>query len=198
MKTVTRAKLWSLALVLTLVACAPTALAAPVLPTETLLPSVSPSPTATPTPAAGVTYTDAANEFELTYPAGWSLEPSKPIGSRASQARLLSPGTTAETLADGGARISIVVYTWDPKNDLNAYLARRKSAWDASGTKIIEETALKLAGERPAVGFIVQSTDNQQSFLLITTAGEKYLEIVGEGNLSLTREIALTLSPANK
>ncbi len=145
----------------------------------------------------GNLYKDESSGFQLTYPEDWTLIPSKPIGSRASQALLLSPGTTAETLPDGGSRIAIVIYTWGPKNDLSAYVTRRKAAWDASGCTIIEEMELKLADGRRAVSFIVESTDKQRELILITTVGEKYLEIAGQGNLALIKEIARTLSPAD-
>jgi hypothetical protein len=172
------------------------------IPTQPASPTLAPTaistlPTATPVPPAGILYRDESAGFELTYPMDWTLDPSKPIGSRASQALLLSPGTTTETLADGGSRIAIVIYSWDPKNDLSAYVTRRKAAWDASGSTIIEETDLKLAGGRHAVSFIVESTDKQRDFILITTVGEKYLEIAGQGNLALIKEIARTLSPAD-
>ena len=209
MKTFTQLKLWLLPLVLVLAACAPAAPNTPTTPvipttppaktaTAFPLPTQTPAPVATTTPPAGNIYTDSTTGFQLTYPAGWTLDPNKVIGSRASQALLLSPGTTAEKLADGGSRVAIVVYSWDPKNDLSAYLAKRKAAWDASGSKIIEESTLSLAGAHPAEGLIVQSTDGQKSFILITTAGEKYLEIVGEGDLAVAKEIALTLSPASQ
>ncbi len=211
MRAIIHLTLLSLVFVLALVSCAPASLTTPtapvpaatlpvtstVTPTEKPLPTATPAPTATPTPTENI-YTDQSAGFELTYPLSWTLDPNKPIGSRASQALLLSPGTTAETLADGGSRVAIVVYKWDPKNDLDAYLAMRKSAWEASGSKIVEETELKLTGERRAVSLVVQSTDNQQDFILLTTVGEDYLQIVGTGDLVLTRQIALTLSPAKK
>ena len=133
MKAFARYGLCLLTLVLVLAACAPAALdtqpaqvipttpppvAATVTATEPPLPSQTPTPTATPRSLTGITYTDASNGFALTYPTGWTLDPNKPIGSRADQALLFSPGTTAEKLAEGGARVAIVVYSWDPKNDL--------------------------------------------------------------------------------
>ncbi len=211
MKAITRNQAWLWVIVFALTACAPAALSTPaapsptapsaatasVAPTEIPLPSETPAPTATATISVN-TYVDQSAGFQLTYPVSWTLIPNTPIGTRGSQALLLSPGTTAEKLGDG-SRIAIVINKWDPKNDLNAYLAMRKSAWEASGSKIVEETELKLAGDRLAEGLIVQSTDGQQVFILLTTAGEDYLQIVGEGDLTLTRGIALSLSPsANK
>ena len=152
-------------------------------------------PAATQVPPVGNLYKDEASGFQLTYPVDWTLDPSKPLGSRASQALLLSPGTTAESLADGGSRVSIVIYTWDPTNDLSAYVTRRKAAWNASGTTIIEEKELILAGGIQAVSFIVENTNKQRDFILIATMREKYLEIAGQGNLEVIEEIAQTMSP---
>jgi hypothetical protein len=202
MKTNPHFHSWLLIVVFILTACAPAALSTPPPATATVVPTEIPLPTETPTPIAsatppGSTYVDQSTGFQLTYPAGWNLDPNKPIGSRATQALLLSPGTTAETLAEGGTRIAIVVYSWDPKNDLAAYLDHRKAAWEASGNKIVEENDVTLAGDRPAVGLILQGTDNQQNYLLITTASEKYLEIVGVGDLALSQEIAMSLSPVS-
>ena len=152
-------------------------------------------PTVTPVSPVGSIYRDEAASFELTYPVDWMLIPSKPLGSRASQALLLSPGTTAESLGDGGTRISIVIYNCDPMGDLSAYVTKRKAAWNASGSTILEETELELAGGHQAVSFIVESTDKQRDFIMITTTKEKYLEIAGQGNLAWIKEIAQTLSP---
>jgi hypothetical protein len=142
------------------------------------------------------TYTDESAGFELDYPATWTLDPSSQIGVRGGQALLLSPGTTLETLADGGTRVSITTYLWDPKNDLDAYVAQRKVAWDASGFAITSEEQWQLADGRTAYGFMLQ-TPEQPTFLLLTTIGEDYLQIGGEGDLALVEEIARTLRPLN-
>jgi hypothetical protein len=113
---------------------------------------------------------------------------------RGGQALLLSPGSTLETLADGGTRVSITVYVWDPKHDLNAYVAQRKVAWDASGFAITREEQRQLADGRAAHIFMVQTPD-QPSFFLLTTVGEDYLQIGGDGDLSLVEAIAHTVRP---
>ena len=43
--------------------------------------------------------------------------------------------------------------------------------------------------------FIVQGADGARAFFLFTTLGDRYLEIAGEGDLTLIREVALTLRP---
>jgi hypothetical protein len=113
---------------------------------------------------------------------------------RGGQALLLSPGTTAETLADGGTRVSLVTYVWDPKNDLDAYVAQRKTAWDASGFTITREEQWQLAGGRTAYIFVI-NTPEQPTFTLLTTVGEDYLQIGGDGDAALLEEIARTLRP---
>lgn len=142
------------------------------------------------------TYIDESAGFELDYPADWTLDPSSQIGVRGGQALLLSPGTTLETLADGGTRVSITTYIWDPKNDLDAYVAQRKVAWDASGFAITREEQWQLADGRTAYVFTV-NTPEVPTFTLFTTVGEDYLQIAGDGNQALVEEIARTLRPIN-
>ena len=142
------------------------------------------------------TYIDESAGFELDYPADWTLDPSSQIGVRGGQALLLSPGTTLETVADGGTRVSITTYVWDPKNDLDAYVAQRKVAWDASGFAITREEQWQLADGRTAYVFTV-NTPEVPTFTLFTTVGEDYLQIAGDGNQALVEEIARTLRPIN-
>lgn len=145
---------------------------------------------------APATYRDESAGFALEYPADWTLDPSSQVGVRGGQALLLSPGTTPETLADGGTRVSIVTYLWDPKNDLDAYIAQRKIAWEASGFAITREETWQLADGRAAQAFII-NTPEQPAFFLFTTAGEDYLQIGGDGDLALIEEIARTLRFGN-
>jgi hypothetical protein len=142
------------------------------------------------------TYEDESAGFALEYPADWTLDPSSQVGVRGGQAVLLSPGTTLETLADGGTRVAITTYIWDPKNDLDAYVATRKTAWDASGFTITREEQWTLPDGRPAYVFIVEMPE-QPTFNLLTTVGEDYLQISGDGDQTLIGEIAHTLRPLN-
>jgi hypothetical protein len=142
------------------------------------------------------TYRDESAGFELDYPADWTLDPNSQVGVRGGQALLLSPGTTPQALAEGGTRVSIVTYIWDPKNDLDAYVAQRKTAWDASGFPITREEQVQLADGRSATIFVLE-TPEQPSFALLTTVGEDYLQIGGEGDLELVEKIARTLRPVD-
>jgi hypothetical protein len=159
-------------------------------------PTAAPIAEATQLSFTPATYTDTNAGFELDYPADWTLDPSSQIGVRGGQALLLSPGTTPETLANGGTRVSITTYLWDPKNDLDAYVAQRKIAWDASGFAITREEQWQLADGRTASVFVVK-TPEQPTFTLFTNIGEDYLQIGGDGDAALVEEIAHTLRPLN-
>jgi hypothetical protein len=140
-------------------------------------------------------YRDEANNLTLDYPAGWSVEPNMQIGSRGSQAQLLSPGTTAEALAPGGSRLSITIYDWEPKNDLAAFVTGRRKAWEAGQSIILEESGGDLRDGRKAFEFILQGPDGTPAFFLFTTLGERYLQLAGEGDLALDQEVARTFRP---
>lgn len=172
----------------------------PVVMTEapvTLEPTVIPTPTKTPVSALSFdasTYRDETANFEFDYPSDWSLDPSSRVGPRGAQALLTSPGTTVETLAEGGSRLAITTYLWDPKNDLDAYIAQRKLAWSASGFTILSEEQWTLAGDRRAAAYVITTTEEQSLFML-TTIGDDYLVLSGNGDLNLLLEIAKTLRP---
>ena len=172
-------------------------------PTNTAVPASLPTATLLPEPKkaqhsfTAATYKDEINGFEVDYPSDWTLVPNTQIGSRASAAQLFSPGSTAEKLLDGGTRMGITVYQWDPKNELAAYIAHRKTAWESGGSTIIAETSGDLADGRKQMSFTVQGPDKRQAFFLVTTVGASYLEIAGDGNLTLIEEIAQTIRPLN-
>jgi hypothetical protein len=194
--------LWLLMLVLLAAACGPASAGvtpSPVIPTAMStnppLPSLTPEPTTATPSFTAVTYRDETAGFEFDYPANWTLDPSSQVGVRGAQALLLSPGTTPETLAEGGSRVAVTVYLWDPKNDLTAYVAQRRTAWDASGFEVSSESTWTLADGREVKSFIVQVPDQPPAFFLFTTVGEDYLEISGEGDLVLVEEISRTLRP---
>ena len=98
------------------------------------------------------------------------------------------------TLPEGATRVSATVYRWNPKNDLAAYVANRKTAWEASGFQILQEEQLTLELGLPAVQFTVQTPESQAIFLF-AALGDQYLELSGEGNLELVREIVQRVRP---
>jgi hypothetical protein len=142
-------------------------------------------------------YQDQINGFQLDYPAGWTVLPNTQIGPRGSQAQLLSPGATPQALAEGDTNLSVTVYLWDPKNDLAAYVTHRRTAWEGGGFTIVRESKGDLMDGRKEMDFVVRAPDGQPAYFLFTNLGENYLEIAGEGGISLVEEIAHTLRPLN-
>ena len=167
--------------------------------TETV--EVIPTPTETPVsqPAfEGTTYRDDEAGFEFDYPTGWAFDPGE-HQSRGYYVQFYSwdwhPGDAVDTTPPGGTVLSVTVQLWDPKNDLEAFINQRKTAWDASGISILSEERLSLAGDRPAAQYIIQGNDGAQAFFLLTTNGENYLVLSGNGDLSILADIAHTLRP---
>jgi len=181
---------------------APVASEAPGLPATV----VATEPTEIPTemipsgklPAASFesrTYINETAGFALDYPVGWSVNEAV-IGSRGSQVQFLSSPNLADVavLPEGAARVSATIYQWDPKNDLVAFVANQKTAWDASGFTILEEEPLTLELGLPATQFTVQTPDTDVVFL-IAALGDQYLVLSGEGNLELVKEIVRRVRP---
>ena len=168
-----------------------------------LAPSATETAVATSTPSAPAlpfvpaTYKDESNGFEVDYPSEWGLDPLTQAGSRGSVSQLYSPGTTAETLAAGGSRLSITVFKWDPKNDLSAFVAQRRGAWDVSGLTVLQESRGQLVDGRDEMEFVVRAPDGVQTFFLFTTNGPDYLQFAGEGDLLLLAQIAHTARSLN-
>lgn len=159
-----------------------------------------PAPTQPPEPTHAVPvtslYRDDLAGYELDYPVGWMLEASAEVGSRASQATLASwghvPGDVVTERPSDSTLVTLLVYQWDPKRDLAAYVAQRKLAWEASDFVILREENLTLSGLQPAQAFVIETPDKLQAFFLFTMVGDAYLQVSGDGNLDLVREIALT------
>jgi len=161
--------------------------------------TATPLPTETPIPQPAfeaMTYRDGEAGFEFDYPAGWTFDPGE-HQSRGYYVQFYSwdwqPGDPIDPLPDGGTVLSVTVQLWDPKNDLEAFINQRKLAWDASGISIISEELLFLVGDRPAAQFTVQGVNGSQAFFLLTTNGEDYLVLSGNGDLDLLAEIAHTV-----
>lgn len=149
-------------------------------------------------PAASFDSRLYANEmagFALDYPAGWIVQEAV-VGSRATQVQFLSSPDLADaaTLPDGATRMSATLYQWDPKNDLAAYVAHRKTAWDASGFRMVDEQNLTLELGLAAVQFVVETPETQTVFVF-AALDDQYLELSGEGDLELVREIVERVRP---
>ena len=141
------------------------------------------------------TYLNETVGFALDYPAGWTVTESM-VGDRGSQILSLSSPDVADLaeLPEGATRVSAVIYQWDLKNDLTAFVESRKTAWDASGFTIVEENDLVLDLGLSAKQFLIQTPESTALFLF-AAVGDQYLSISGEGDMALVREIALRLRP---
>jgi hypothetical protein len=141
------------------------------------------------------TYINDTVGFALDYPAGWTVNEAV-VGSRGSQVQFLSSPDLANlsVLPEGASRVSATVYQWDPKNDLAAFIANQKSAWESSGFTILEEQPLTLELGLSATQFTIQ-TPEATSIFLITAVGDQYLVLSGEGNLELVKEIVQRVGP---
>ncbi len=134
-------------------------------------------------------YEDENAAIQFSYPEGWTLIPEQVIGDRGSQAALLSAGSSLEKLADGGSRIVMTTFKWDPKNDLSAFATQRKTAWEASGFTVLSEETVKLGDSRDLMIYKVETVEKNQVLFAFTNSDGDYLQISGEGDLELCREI---------
>ena len=141
------------------------------------------------------TYINDTVGFALDYPAGWTVN-EEVLGSRGSQVQFLSSPDLANVavLPEGATRVSAMVYQWDPRNDLAAFIANQKTAWDASGFTVLEETPLTLELGLAGTQFTIQTPETTVVYL-ITAIGDQYLVLSGEGNLELVKEIVQRVRP---
>ena len=192
-------------------ACAPTPTQPPVVE-EHLIPTQTPvvTFTATSTPALteaplnsklpetsfeSQTYINEEAGFALDYPVWWTVRESIP-GERAKQIQFLSTPEIADSVVvpRGTARVTVVIYQWEPKNDLPAFVANWKTAWDSSGFTILEEQPLVLDLGLNAVQFLIRTPDSS-AVVLITALEDQYLVLSGEGNRKQVKEILQHLRP---
>jgi hypothetical protein len=163
-------------------------------PADTLVPTEPPA--ANPKlPAASFesqTYINEEVGFALDYPTGWTV--TETVGDRGTQIQFLSAPEIADmdVLPENATRITATVYQWDPKNDLSAYVATWKSAWESSGFTVVEELPLVLDLGLNAVQFELKTPDSA-AVVLITALNDQYLVLSGEGNLDLVKEIVQRL-----
>jgi len=169
-------------------------------------PAATSEPTAAPPVATAVpelsfeaaTYRNPSAGFEFDYPAGWAVGPDEQY-SRGGITAFSSwdrptdvlPGATPP----GETRLDVTVQLWDPKGDLKAFLDQRQSAWDGSGIRVISEERWNLADGRQAAAFVVEGSDGTPAYFFLTTIGDRYLVLSGEGDLALLAEIAHTVRP---
>jgi hypothetical protein len=131
-------------------------------------------------------YRNPENGFELDYPASWHLD-DQVLGSRASGALFYVEDTDEEPI------FSAVVFLWDPRNDLDAWVDQRRQAWSGSRVTVLSEEELTVAGGHRAIQFELQGFDGQTTNYLFMEVGDRYLELFGTGDLEEFGEIIGTL-----
>jgi hypothetical protein len=197
---------WMSMAALALAACGPAAPASPTAaptvvppPSAIVEPTAISEPTDTPVPALpfeAATYTDAAAGFEFDYPASWIVGPTEGQ-SRGGITAFTSWDRPSDVLPGetppGETRLDATVQQWDPKGDLEAFLAQRMGAWSASSITIVSEERSTLADGRPTASYVVQGSDGAQAYFFFTVLGGDYLVLSGSGDLALLAEIAATL-----
>ena len=161
------------------------------MPTITVQAAASAAP-----PLPLQTYRDEAYGFTFDYPAGWMLEPVS-LGDRSPTAYQLTswvhaPGMVSAVPA-GGTIMTIGIQHWDPKSDLDAFVAQRKSAWRASGLTIANEEEVILANGSRALAGMVTEPGEGQGYFLFTLVGEDYLFATGDGEVLLLASVARSL-----
>ena len=155
---------------------------------ETPAPNAEPTSTPVEEPVYSfepVAYVDQESGFELLYPSTWTTPGGQVIGSR---------GYNVPFFFDGEEPImGATVYLWDPKRDLQAWSDQRELAWTGSGGKIVSEEEVVLPGNQIALAYVIESVVGEQAFFLLTTIGDRYFELGGNGDLELLQEIASTV-----
>lgn len=143
------------------------------------------------------TYVNESAGFALEYPTGWTVQ-EMVVGPRGTQIQFLSAPELADmaTLPEGATRVTAMLYQWDPKNDLTAYVAHMKTAWEASGFTVISEEDVMLDLGLPATQLTIQTPEVQTVFL-IAALGDQYLVLSGDGNLDLVREMLGRVRPVS-
>jgi len=167
----------------------------PVLPTETAIPTATiPAPTAT--PAIALTTHEDASGYTFDYPSEWMLDVLV-FGSRAPGGYQITswahdPGMVSDVPADGTI-INILVQLWDPKGNLDAFVAQRQLAWDASGIAIESEEEHTLENGNLAKAFVVKGADGAKGYFMFSTFGENYLVVSGNGDLEMIDLVARSM-----
>jgi hypothetical protein len=175
------------------------------IPSQTPLPSPSPaSPTETPvaveetepTPEFSNTYRDEDLGFAFDYPGEWAVayQEEQSRGGFFQFAREgFQPDPDAGGLPEQEILMQLTVLNWDPKGDLEAFLEVRRQAWDSSGIEAVSEETWSWGGEIPAMTFTLKGIDGQQSLVIFTYVGDRYLVFSTTMDFQIVMDIARTL-----
>lgn len=130
-----------------------------------------------------ISYLDPEYGFELRYPSSW-LEPNPEV---------LGPRGYGMNFLEGNRiKMSVTVYRWDPKRDLQAWSEQRELGWTSSN-EILSKAELILEGEQVALAYVLKTVAGEEVFSMLTTLGDQYFELSGSGDLELLEEIARTV-----
>lgn len=159
-------------------------------PAPVLQPSAEPETTAVePAGDAGealsftpATYTDEVYGFAFEHPDSWSQ-----IGAPEQQSR-----AEIVQLGEGEAiLLSIAVMRWDPVGDMDAYLAQRKLAWDASGMEVLNEDR-SSADDVEVARYLVLGAEGDVGIFVFAALPDRYLTLSGPES-ALLQEVLGTL-----
>jgi hypothetical protein len=152
-------------------------------PTETAVPEATPTPSVLAFEAA--TYVDETAGFQLDHPAAWESV------FMEGQAR----GEIVQLMLDGEPQMDVVTLQWDPKDDLDAYLQVRETAFESSRFTTLSKEELTLVGGWRGVAYRIETVDGKPAFFFIAAIGDSYLQLSGSGDADLLTEIASTVRP---
>lgn len=154
---------------------------------NTPVPSVEPTPTVVEEPEYSfepVTYHDEESGFELLYPAEWNTPGGEVLGSR---------GYGISFFNQDEIQMQVTIFLWDPKRDLAAWSEHIEQSWTGSGNTIISKDEKILQGGHQAFAYLIQTTAGNNIYNLLTTIGNRYLQLSGEADPELLAEVASTL-----
>lgn len=177
------------------------------VPSRTPVPGSSlVSPTETPVaadepePASGFsnTYRDEEAGYAFDYPGEWTVayqEGQSRGGFFQFTREDFQPDPDAGGLPAEEVLMQVTVLNWDPKGDLEAFLEVRRQAWDSSGIEVVSEERWSWDGEVPAATFVLKGVDGEQSLVVFTYAGDRYLVFSTTADFPVVEDVARTLRP---
>ncbi len=164
----------------------------PVPPIRTPVPTGEPEPTA----ARSNTYWDEDLGFAFDYPGDWAVayQEGQSRGRFFQFAREdFQPDPDAGGLPVEEILLQVTILNWDPKWELEVFLEVRRQAWDSSGIEVLSEKRWSWDGEIPAATFILKGVDGQQSLIIFTYAGDRYLTFSTTDDFQVVEDAARTL-----
>ena len=165
-----------------------------------IVPTPEPTPTTNPERQLSFEsqlFRDNIAGFELDYPSSWS----EGYGEQQSRGYFQTyfswdpaVSDSIEFVPEGGTYMQIVVYIWEPTNDLDAFVAWQSQSLEGSGNELLSKEEITLSDGESGVMVLRRSADGSKEFFSFWMAiGERYLSITGEGDLALLTEIVYSV-----